>query len=157
MTTDITYRNLKEEVIDFLNKNHLLVLATSLSGKVTARTVNCINKDLTVFFQTSKLSVKYQQMQQNPNVALCFGNMQMEGLAQIRRHPLHYFNRSFAAAYKRLHTCAYEKYSNLPDNVVVEVTPKVIALWKNDEKGIPFHDFLYISKRLAARKYISHG
>ena len=78
---------LRQDIARRLEKQTSLVLATSSHDRVTARTVYCVSEGLTVYIITSRAYLKYKQMQQNPAVALCFDNVQLEGLARALGHP----------------------------------------------------------------------
>jgi uncharacterized pyridoxamine 5'-phosphate oxidase family protein len=128
-----------------------MILATSAQNRVTARPVSIINNGLLVLFQTDKDFIKYQQIKQNPNVALCIGNMQIEGTAKITCQPFE--NNFFIDNFKRLHQSAFQRYSHLKDNVIIEVQPKLITFWEYDENHKPFRDFLNITEQKAYREY----
>jgi len=152
METEIDYETLRSEVIDLLDRHKTMVLATSASDRVTARSVSCVHKDLKIFFQTDKNFLKYKQMAHNPNVAFCAGNMQIEGTAKVKGHPLDKNNKEFRELFKKEHLGSFEKYSNMKDEVVIEVEPKLVTLWKY-EGPQPLRDFLYVLNRKAKREY----
>ncbi|MFX1256225.1 MAG: pyridoxamine 5'-phosphate oxidase family protein [Promethearchaeota archaeon] len=148
----INYDELKKEIEDFFRKNKSFVLATSANDKVSARTMDCINIGLKIMFETDRRSGKFKQMEKNPNVALCTKNVQIEGVAKIRKHPLDESNKKFIELYKKNHLYAYQLYSHLKNSVVIRVEPKLITLWKHIN-GKPLRDFLFIDKRIARREY----
>jgi uncharacterized pyridoxamine 5'-phosphate oxidase family protein len=149
---EIEYAILEEEIIHFLEDNKILVLATSANDRVTARSMSCVNIGINIYFQTDKRFIKFEQIKQNPQVALCAGNVQIEGTATIGNHSLHPSNKEFIELYKIYHPMAFKGYSHLENNVVIKVEPKLITLWKySDEK--PYREFLYIDSHKAERKY----
>ena len=103
-------------------------------------------------FETDKNSGKIKQIMRNPNVALCAGNVQIEGVAKIGKHPLDESNAEFVELYINSHLPAYQLYSHLKDSVVVTVEPKVITVW-NYIDGKPFRDLLFINDQIAQRNY----
>lgn len=148
----LEYAEVEKETIDFISKNKLMVLATSFENHVTARMVSIVNDGMIVYFQTDKNFVKYQQIKQNPNVALCIGNIQIEGTAQITCQPLE--NPFFVEAYKKSHESSFKKYSHLKDNVIIEVRSKLVTYWKYDNvTDKPFRDFLNVEQQKAYREY----
>ncbi|MFW9881032.1 MAG: pyridoxamine 5'-phosphate oxidase family protein [Candidatus Thorarchaeota archaeon] len=150
----IDFYELKSEIIDLFNKNKLIVLATSSENHVTARMMSYVNNDLTIYFQTGKNFKKYQQISDNNNVALCFGNIQIEGLAEIKGHPFNNENSFFLELYKESHNLSYQLYSHLEDEVVIEVIPKLITIWKYDNTGKKsYRDFLDLINDTAYRIY----
>ena len=150
---EIDYESLKNEVIEFLDQHKILVFATCAANRVTARAMSCVHKGLTIYFQTGTTSVKFKQLAQNPNVALCAANVQIEGVARIRKHPLDPSNVEFIEAYKTHHLGSFQTYSHLKSNVVIEVEPRLITFWKYDADHKPYREFLYVDEQRAEREY----
>ena len=149
---EISYEALKKEVIDFLEKHKILVLATSANDRVTARAMSCVNIGLNVYFQTNTRFLKFKQLEQNPHVALCAGNVQIEGVANIRKQSLDPSNKEFIELYKQHHLGSFKLYSHLKHNVVIEVEPTLITLWKYGDNK-PYREFLYVQENRAEREY----
>ena len=139
------------ETIDYLQANRKMVLATCADSHVTARTVSTINDGLKIFFQADRDSVKCRQIQQNSNVALASGNIQIEGKARITCHPLE--NSFFGENYQRHHESAFRRYSQLKDEVIIEVEPTLITFWKYDSENKPFREYLLPGEKKAYREY----
>jgi uncharacterized pyridoxamine 5'-phosphate oxidase family protein len=119
-----------EKFFKSLGASKLMVLATSENDRVTARMMSCVIIDRNIYFQTDKKFDKYAQIIANPNIALCIDNIQIEGTASFLGHPLSDENKFFAEVYKRHHKGSFDRYSSLPDNVLVKVVPSKITLWK---------------------------
>lgn len=149
---EIEYTILEQESIRFLDDHKILILATSANDRVTARSMSCMNIGLNIYFQTDKRSIKYEQIKQNPQVALCAGNVQIEGMAKIGNHSLGYSNREFIELYKISHPDAFKTYSHLENTVVIKVEPTLITLWKYSD-GKPYREFLFINSHKAEREY----
>ena len=147
----LDYEELEREVGDFITKNNKMILATCSNNRVTARMMSIVNQGMTIFFQTDKEYLKYQQIVENPNVALCTGNIQIEGTAKITCQP--YENPFFIESYKRQHPSAFEKYSHLSDNVIIEVSPTLVTFWKYTPDRKPYRDFLDVRQKEAYREY----
>ena len=126
----------KEEVIQVLESESILILATSAGDRVTVRPMSYINEGLDILFQTDMNSLKMQQIRDNPNVALCIGTYQIEGTAAELGPPLAESNKSFANAYKEKHPSSYEKYSAYEEEVVIIVTVHTVRQWRY-ESGQP--------------------
>jgi uncharacterized pyridoxamine 5'-phosphate oxidase family protein len=148
---NLNYSQLKEELITFLSKNKTLVLASCADNRVTARTMSIIHDGIVIYFQTDKEFLKYQQIEKNPNVALCAGNVQIEGRATIMGHPLGNF--SFQENFRIHHQSSFMKYSHLKDEVIIEVEPRLITFWKYTDEQVPYRDFLNIPQEKAYREY----
>ncbi|MFY9174217.1 MAG: pyridoxamine 5'-phosphate oxidase family protein [Peptococcia bacterium] len=151
---ELNYQEMERELIDLLNQHNLWVLATSSNDKVTARTMSIVNIGLRILMQTGNNSEKYEQIMQNPQVALCRDNIQIEGVARIIGHPLEERNADFIKLYKAKHDIAYELYSHLEDEVVIEILPSKITLWKYIASK-PCRDFIYPQERIAKRIYLN--
>ncbi len=148
----LDYFQVEKEVIDFISRNSKMVLATCSENRVTARAVSIVNQGMKILFQTDTEFLKYRQIIENPNVALCSGNIQIEGQATITCHPFE--NPYFIENYKVIHKTAFEKYSHLKDNVIVQVEPSLITFWKYTEVDRkPYRDFLDVKVQKAYREY----
>jgi general stress protein 26 len=148
----INFKELETEIIDALAKNKVWILATASGGRVTARSVSIVNEGLRCYFQTDTVFDKYQHIIANPNVALCFGNIQIEGKAKVRGPVLAPKNQNIAGLYKQAHHRSYLRYSHLKNEVFIEIQPSLVTLWKYiDDK--PCRDFLFIAEGIATREY----
>jgi len=147
MSYDITKRVVKmkigtcaisaEEVKEALEKEKTMYLATCAGNRVTIRPMSHINDGLTVFFQTGRDSLKVQQIMDNPNVAICVGTYELEGVAYIMGHPFDNENSFFTQKYKEKHPKAFEKYSALDEEIVVKVLIRQARQWRYID-GKPF-------------------
>jgi len=83
---------------------------------------------------TDRRSRKYKQITSNPNVGLADRNIQIEGVATLKGHPLDEENVAYIKAYRENQPENYERTSNRqfqrtrPDWRVIEITPKKITL-----------------------------
>lgn len=149
---EINYNLLEKEIFDLLGDKKIMVLATCSENRVTARNMSCLILNRKIYFQTDKTFLKYNQILKNPNVALCIDNIQIEGIAKIKKHPFNEENKEFTEMYKKHYKGSYDLYSHMNNEVVIEVEPTLITLWKY-ENGRPFRDFLDIVKKKAYREY----
>jgi len=152
----LDYSGMEAEVVDWMEHTRLMVLSTcagtEAERQVTARTMSMIQHAGKLYFQTGLTSTKFDQLRRNPLVALCAGNVQVEGLARPLAHPLAPECRFFAQKYSELHPGSFKLYSQLPSNVVVEVTPRRVTFWKYTEDGKPYRDFIDFTARAACRE-----
>lgn len=146
----LNYLELEKEAINFITTNKKMVLATCSENRVTARTMSIINDELLIYFQTDQAFIKYRQIKANPNVALSTGNMQLEGVATPTCQPLE--NPFFVENYQKHHQSAFQLYSHLEENVIIEVQPILITFWKYDQDHKPYRDFLNITQQIAYRE-----
>ena len=131
------------------------VLATSANDFVTARKMGFIPDGLKLYGWTNRTSRKHQQIMANPNVSVVVDFVQIEGIANLKRHPMD--EPEFLELYKKNLPDDYErsiKDWRESDQLVIEVVPKRIALYdvKGDENGA-YLDILNIDKGTAFRFY----
>ena len=77
------YNNIFQQIGDHAK----IVLATSHQDRVTARKMSFLIMNGIFYFQTDKTFRKYQDIQDNENVALCLDNIQIEGICKEIGHP----------------------------------------------------------------------
>jgi len=146
----IDYNELEKETFDYLNNKKHIVLATCLNDEPTARTVSHIILDNKIYFQTDIKFDKCMQIEENNNVALCLDNYQIEGTAKILEHPFNEKCKRFLNKFKQVHKNSFNEYSALEDEVVIQISPIFIKIWKYiDDK--PFIEYLNITDRVATR------
>ena len=154
---ELEYNEMKEEILALLKNASHMTVATCENQRVTARIVTCINREFNIQFQTYIESRKYQQIKANPHVALCFENMQIEGIAAIKGHPQAEENIQHLIAFKSKYPKIVEKWSSLSNMVVIEVSPTLISLYRSPQTAdVPRDclDFLDLQDNKAYRKYI---
>lgn len=81
---ELDYYEVSNETLKLLENVKEMVFSTSLNNHVTSRTVSTACKGTTVVFLSYKNNTKCIQVQGNPFVALCFENVQIEGVATMR-------------------------------------------------------------------------
>jgi len=140
----------EQEIFNSIGNGKIMVLATCSENRVTARNMSCVVIDKLIYFQTDKTFLKYQQILENPNIALCVDNIQIEGIAKIKKHPFDEENKKFLSTFEKSYKSSFDKYSKMKNEVVVEIVPTLITIWKYQD-GQPFRDFLDISKKQAYR------
>ena len=149
---ELNFELLKNEIEIELNKTNVMVLATSLDNKVTARSISIVNNGLEILFQTDKRFLKYEQISKNSLVALSINNIQIEGIAKSLGHPMNDKNLLFQKIYKGKHEGSFEMYSKLENEVVILVNPLLITLWKYIDNK-PCRDFLLCNENRAIREF----
>ena len=147
----IDYNELEKETFEILDKKKHIVLATCLNDEPTARTVSYIILDNKIYFQTDIKFDKCMQIEENNNVALCLDNYQIEGTAKILEHPLDEKNKRFINKFKQIHENSYNEYSILEDEVVIEINPIFIKIWKYIDNK-PYIEYLNIIDKVATRE-----
>lgn len=144
----IDYEKLRDEIITALSDNRIWILSTSSDGRVSSRSMSIINKGLNVYFQTNKCYIKHKQMKENKNVALCFNNISIEGVAEEIGDWNEESNKELMELYKCVHPGSFKAYGFLEGQVVYKITPKIIKLWKYIN-GNPIRQYLNVDEKIA--------
>ena len=145
-----------ERVVDFLEQftkvlarleqQGICTLATSANNKTTARSISVVVYNGKIALQTSEKMEKFQQITQNENVALCYDNIQITGMAKIKEHPFQ--EKEFIEKFKKKHFNSFKTYSGMKSERVIEITPLEIKCWLYFEKE-PYVMTLDVSKQIA--------
>lgn len=114
-----------------------MVLSTSADGKVTSRMMSILILSRAFYFQTDQTMRKFHQLQKNPNAALCFDNVQIEGICALIGRPCD--NKEFSARYRQAYSHSYSLYSGLENERLIRLTPTFIKRWIYID-GIPFEE-----------------
>lgn len=136
-----------EKYADFLvefGKGRKMVLSTSANGKVSSRMMSIVQKDGIFYFQTDRTMRKYWQISENPNVALCIDNIQIEGKAEGAGRPTE--NQVFSELFKECFKGSFDAYSALENERVFVVRPVFVQRWQYVD-GEPYVERFYINKK----------
>ena len=158
-------------VIEEIKKHQFGFLATSNKKKAWIREIRCVPNGLNVLCFTDIRSRKWTQIEDNPNLALAFGNhqipyrgIQIEGTGLLRGHPLDEENAELLMAYKESQPDAYERsmkrhfVRSRPNVGVIEIVPsKVIYSVQGDIASGTFVDVLDLVKEEAHRVMLNVG
>jgi uncharacterized pyridoxamine 5'-phosphate oxidase family protein len=128
----VDYATRADDVRRFLESKRAIVLATYADGRVTARTVSFVTKDLKIYFMSWDHNVKCRQIRSNPRVALCRDNVQIEGEAKILGSPVDQADQEVAGLLRTKYPEDYAVYSGQPGMTVVEVVPRLIRLFRKE-------------------------
>lgn len=128
----LDYEILKQEVIHTLENSKSIVLATCSNNRVTAREVYFATNNFSIYFLTSKAFDKYKQIEKNRNVALCLGNIQMEGIAIIKGHPNLPENETETTICLKKSKKEFEHFIKYKNTILIEVVVTRVELWKNN-------------------------
>ena len=79
---ELTFEQAVELMFSKLGDWKIMALATAVDQHVMVRNVSCLFYDGKIWFKTDKNFRKTQQLYQNPNVALCWSGVQVEGTAK---------------------------------------------------------------------------
>ena len=122
------YIDFEKKIIDLFENTKFCVLATAnKNGVVSASQVCLINDGLKLYFQTDRTFEKVRNILENPNVAINIGAYYFKGQAKVMEHPNN--NDWFIDKIKTKHPETYKSYTNLPNEVLIEVELTEAKIW----------------------------
>ena len=120
----------------------IMALASAVDNHVMVRNVSCLFYDQKVWFKTDRNFRKTQQLFQNPNVALCWSGVQVEGIAENKGLVVDEPDRRFEKLYKEHLWGSYNKYSHEDSEIIIEVSPKFVEIWDTSEDNYAYQIFI---------------
>ena len=138
MNEELDYARMTQGVIESLKDGQVIVLARSSDNRVTARTVTYVSDHLDICFLSWEHHTKCVQIRDNPRVALCKHNMQMEGMAEILGNPLDPDNSKYADIFRKRVPEEFRIFSSQDGMVMVRVVPTRVTTLVNA------NDWLYL-------------
>ncbi len=133
-----------------IGSHNVLALSTCAGRRVTCRRVSVLFADGKFYFQTGSEMLKYVQLTENPNAALCADNYSIEGVCRDIGKPAE--NDFFIKAMKKYFPLAAKRYSLLPNERTLEFTPSLIYLWNYSITGKPYMEYYDFNSRKYSRK-----
>lgn len=148
----LTFDQAVELMFQKLGDWKIMALASSVNDYVMVRNVSCLFYDNKIWFKTDKNFRKTQQLYQNPQVALCWSGVQVEGIAENKGLVVAEPNRRFEKLYKQHLWGSYNRYSHEDTEIIIEVTPKFVEIWDTSEENYAFQIFLDFEKQTVTVK-----
>lgn len=140
-----------EEAVEIMFKtlgtDKIMALASSVKDYVMVRNVSCLFYNEKIWFKTDKNFRKTKQLFENPNVALCWSGVQIEGTARNCGLVVEEPGRIFEQAYKKYLWESYNKYSHEDSEIIIEVTPRYVEIWDTSEDGYAYQIFIDFEHR----------
>jgi uncharacterized pyridoxamine 5'-phosphate oxidase family protein len=136
-----------ENIYSHIGESKIMALATSSKNHPTVRLVSFIIYKNKILFQTGTDLIKYEQICENNNVALCIDNIQIEGVAKIIGKTNDNKNNEIMEIYKKHYKNSYETYSHYDKEILIEIKPIKITKW-DYENGKPYRIFIDINNKL---------
>ena len=134
----------RERFVRFLDnrENRTMVLATSCDNRVTARYVLVASQGLDMYFFTWGHSRKCDQIRKNPRVALCTGQVQVEGTAEILGGLTDEVTKESAAILINQYPEAVARWQDRPNMVIIRVRPTfaMTGASSTDERSLDYLD-----------------
>lgn len=120
----------------------IMALASSVDDYPMIRNVSCVFYNDKIYFKTDKNFRKTQQLYKNNKVAMCFNGVQVEGIAENKGLVIDEEGRVFEKKYKEFLWRSYNAYSHEDTEILIEVTPKFVEIWDEDEDRNAFQIFI---------------
>ena len=153
---NLTFAEAVELMFRKLGDWKIMALASSVNDYVMVRNVSCLFYDNKVWFKTDKNFRKTQQLYQNPQVALCWSGVQIEGIARNCGLVIDEPERKFEQLYKKHLWGSYNKYSHEEDEIIIEITPRFVEVWDTSEDNYAFQVFIDFEKKSVEVKQYDH-
>ncbi len=151
---DLTFAQAADLMFQKLGDWKVMALASSVNDYVMVRNVSCLFYDRKVYFKTDKNFRKTQQLFQNPNVAMCWSGVQIEGTAENKGLVVDEPGRRFEEGYKKYLWGSYNKYSHEDTEILIEVRPRFVEIWDTSEDNYAYQIFLdFENESVEVKKY----
>ena len=144
---NLTFEQAVSIMFDKLGVSKIMALASSVDDYVMVRNVSCLFYDEKIYFKTDKNFRKTQQLFKNPNVALCWSGVQVEGVAANKGLVVDEPGRRFEKLYKEHLWGSYNKYSHEDTEILIEVSPKYVEVWDTTDDNYAFQIFIDFEKQ----------
>ncbi len=144
---DLSFEDAVSLMFEKLGDWKIMALASSVNDYVMVRNVSCLFYDNKVYFKTDKNFRKTKQLYENPQVALCWSGVQIEGIAENKGLVIDEPDRKFEKLYKEHLWGSYNKYSHEDTEILIEVTPKFVEVWDTSEDNYAFQIFIDFEKQ----------
>lgn len=144
---NLSFSDAVQLMFEKLGTDKIMALASSVNDYVMVRNVSCLFYDGLVFFKTDKNFRKTQQLLQNPQVALCWSGVQIEGIAENRGLVVDEPERKFEKLYKQYLWGSYNKYSHEDTEILIAVHPKYVEVWDTSEDNYAYQIFIDFDKQ----------
>ncbi len=144
---DLSFEQAVELMFQKLGDWKIMALASSVNDYVMVRNVSCLFYDNTIWFKTDKNFRKTRQLLQNPQVALCWSGVQVEGLAENKGLVVDEPGRRFEAGYKKYLWGSYNKYSHEDTEILIAVKPRYVEVWDTSEDNHAYQIFIDFEKK----------
>lgn len=138
-----------EQFYQKLGRKKIMALATSLNDHVMVRNVSVIIHDGKILFKTDKNFRKTKQLIENPQVAICHWGVQIEGIAVNHGLVADQEDDSFQTLYQKYWEKSYNAYPHKDSEILIEVVPKLIEIWDQDEHDHGFQLFIDFEQKTA--------
>ena len=150
----MTFEQAKTIMDQKLGDYKIMALASCVDDYPMVRNVSCIFYNDKIYFKTDRNFRKTKQLFQNPRVAMCFNGVQVEGIAENKGLVVEEEGRVFEKKYKEYLWQSYNAYSHEDSEILIEVTPKFVEIWDEDEARNAFQILIdFDTREVEVRPY----
>lgn len=153
---NLSFEQAKAIMFEKLGDWKIMALASSVNDYVMVRNVSCLFYDEKIYFKTDKNFRKTQQLYQNPQVALCWSGVQVEGIAENKGLVTAEPDRKFEKLYEKYLWGSYNRYSHEDTEIIIEITPKFVEIWDTSEDNYAYQIFIDFEKEAVEVKQYDH-
>ena len=151
---NLTFEQAVQIMFEKLGDWKIMALASCVDNYPMVRNVSCLFYDNKVYFKTDQNFRKTQQLFQNPNVALCWSGVQIEGIAENKGLVVEQEDRKFETLYKKYLWQSYNKYSHKDSEILIEITPMFVEIWDTSEDNYAYQIFIdFNTKSVQVKQY----
>ena len=151
---NLSFEQAVELMFEKLGDWKIMALASSQNDYVMVRNVSCLFYDNKIWFKTDKNFRKTQQLFANPQVAMCWNGVQVEGIAENKGLVVDEPDRRFEALYKKFLWGSYNEYSHEDSEILIEVSPKFVEVWDTSEDNYAYQIFIdFDSRSVQVKQY----
>lgn len=143
----MTFVEAQDLLFEKLGDSKIMALATSKDDYVMVRNVSCVFYHQKIYFKTDRNFRKTKQLLENPKVAMCWNGVQVEGIAVNKGLVVDEPERTFETLYKKYLWGSYNAYSHIDTEILIEVTPKFVEIWDQDENEKGFQTFINFDQK----------
>lgn len=150
----MTFEEAKTIMDQKLGDYKIMALASCVDDYPMVRNVSCIFYNDKIYFKTDRNFRKTKQLFQNPRVAMCFNGVQVEGIAENKGLVVEEEGRVFEKKYKEYLWQSYNAYSHEDSEILIEVMPKFVEIWDEDEARNAFQILIdFDTREVEVRPY----
>lgn len=146
------FNEAKKIMDEKLGEWKIMALASCADNYPMVRNVSCLFYNDRIYFKTDKNFRKTQQLYVNPRVAMCWNGVQVEGVATVKGLVVDEEGRTFETLYKKYLWQSYNAYSHVDTEILIEVEPKFVEVWDEDENRKAFQLFIDFDTRSVERR-----
>lgn len=146
------FNEAKKIMDEKLGEWKIMALASCADNYPMVRNVSCLFYNDRIYFKTDKNFRKTQQLYVNPRVAMCWNGVQVEGVATVKGLVVDEEGRTFETLYKKYLWQSYNAYSHVDTEILIEVEPKFVEVWDEDENRKAFQLFIDFDTQSVERR-----